>query len=96
MPSLASIETVKAVWKLFQTLAGQRQTDQSPPEAGHEVDDFRGRLFGRDHEVAFVFPVFVVGDDDQAAGTDGFESLLHAPGPTAVFGHSFDPMVCGI
>ena len=34
----------------------------------HEVDDFRSDLFPGDDEVAFVFPVLVVDDDQYPAG----------------------------
>ena len=37
---------------------------------GHEVDGFGGNLLGGHGEVALVFAVFVVDDDDHAAGTD--------------------------
>src|ERR1017187_1070854 len=50
-----------------------------PPMAaamgGHEVDDFGGDLFGRDGEVAFVFPVFIVHHHQNAAGADFIDSL---------------------
>ena len=82
-PSLASMETVKAVWNravFSETISGswsssirsvgQGQADQAPAVLGHEVDDVRGDLLGGDHEVALVLPVLVVDDDDQAARLD--------------------------
>src|SRR5688572_31788223 len=38
--------------------------------AGHEVDDLRRNLLGRAHEIAFVFPIFVVDDDNHAPVAD--------------------------
>ena len=56
--------------QLFAALARQRQADQSPRLARHEVDVFGPHFFGGHDEVAFVLAVFVVDDDDHAAGAD--------------------------
>ncbi len=51
-------------------LFGQGQADEAATEARHEVDGFGGDELGGQGEVAFVFAVFVVDDDDHAAGAD--------------------------
>ena len=49
----------------IQPLPLHRQADQTPRLGGHEVDLLRGgELGGADH-IAFVFPVFIVDDDDR-------------------------------
>ena len=80
-PSAASIETVKAVPILvavarhhgrqaqaLAALAGERQADQAAAEARHEVDGFGRDVVGGQHQVAFVLAVFLVDQDDHAAG----------------------------
>ena len=74
----ASIETVKAVpnvavfstacWRqlqFFDALGSQCQANQSAGMSGHEIDGLRGHLFCGNDEIAFVFPVFVVDQDDE-------------------------------
>ena len=48
--------------------ARQRQADQATAEAGHEVDGFGRHVVGGEHQVAFVFAVFLVNQNDHAAG----------------------------
>ena len=43
------------------------------PFPRHEVDDLGRDLLGRAHEIAFVFPIFVIDDDDHAAVADVFD-----------------------
>ena len=45
-------------------LRRQGQADEPPPEAGHEIDGLGRDLLRRHGEVAFVFPVLVVHQDD--------------------------------
>ena len=57
---------------------------------GHEVDVFR-RDMGRSHEeIALVFPVFVVHDDNDFTASDGLDGLgnrvEHAHGAKVVEG----------
>ncbi len=54
---------------------GQRETDQAPAKGGHEVDDFSSYLFGGNGEVAFVFAIFIVDDDQHAPGARFFNRL---------------------
>jgi hypothetical protein len=49
-------------------LAGQGQADQAAAEAGHEVDGLGRDVVGRQDQVALVFAVFLVDQDDHAAG----------------------------
>jgi len=41
-----------------------RHAELSPTMSHHEIDDFRGDRLGRTDEIAFVFPVLGVHDDD--------------------------------
>ena len=81
MPSLASMETVKAVVCRDCVRPGHRvemraaptrsgvsgKADQAAAEARHEIDRVRGRHLRRDDEVAFVFAVLVVHEDEHPA-----------------------------
>jgi hypothetical protein len=48
---------------------GECQTDQTPAETGHEVDRLGRHEIGREHQVAFVFAVFLVDQNDHPAGS---------------------------
>ena len=88
VPSRASIDSQNAVPKFevftrrhqrqaqrVAALRRQRQADQAAAVRGHEVDDFRRDLFRRDGQVAFVFAVFIVHHDQDAAGADFVDGL---------------------
>ncbi len=88
-PSFASIGTVNAVsngvvflphhqrnLELVEPLAGHRHADQAAAVRGHEVDDLRRHLLGRDRQVAFVLAILVVDDDDHLAAADGVDGVL--------------------
>ena len=49
-------------------LARQRQADQAAAEARHEVDRLGRDVVGGEHQVALVLAVFLVDQDDHAAG----------------------------
>ena len=51
--------------ELFRPLVCDRHADEAAAVGRHEVDCFRGRLFRRHDEVAFVLAIRVVGYDDQ-------------------------------
>ena len=53
--------------EIVETLSGHRQADQAATVRRHEVDGFGRDLLGCDHQVAFVFAVFVIDDDDYPA-----------------------------
>ena len=85
-PSRASMVSVKAVPKrevlswvmgaeaeVVGALLGEGEADEAAAVAGHEVDGFGGDELGGEREVAFVFAVFVVDDDNHAAGLNLFE-----------------------
>ena len=57
-------------WQLeqFAAFAGQGQANQAPAKAGHEVDGLRRDVVGGEHQVAFVFTVFFVHQDDDFSG----------------------------
>ena len=62
--------------ELVAALFGERQADQAAAVLGHEVDGFGGDFFGGHGEVAFVFAVFVVDEDDHAALADFFDGFF--------------------
>ena len=79
-PSAASMDTVNAVpcgeplrvrhrrqVQALAHLARHRQADQAARVARHEVDRLGRDEFGREDQVAFVFAVFLVDEDDHAA-----------------------------
>jgi hypothetical protein len=84
IPSRASIETVKAVWKgdsffeaeLVAAVAGERQADQPAPVRGHEVDRVRSDELGGHREVALVLAVLGIADHDHLAVADVLDGLL--------------------
>ena len=51
----------------FAAFARQRQADQTSAKFGHEVDGFGRDVVGGEDEVAFVFAVFFIDQDDHAA-----------------------------
>ena len=53
--------------EMFDTPALQREADQAATVFGHEVDRLGGRHLGRDHQVALVFAVLVVDQDEHPA-----------------------------
>src|ERR1035438_5411837 len=59
--------------QVIEALFGHRQTDQAASVASHEVDRFRSNFFGGQSEVAFVFAIFVVDDDNHYPGADLFD-----------------------
>ena len=56
--------------QIIRALLGQRHANQSPPMLGHEIDRFRRHKLGGQGQVAFVFTVFVIDNNDHAAGTN--------------------------
>ena len=52
----------------FAAFARQSQADQAARVTRHEVDRFRRDVLGGKHEVALVLAVFLVDEDDHAAG----------------------------
>jgi len=75
-PRLASMETVKAVLKAdvlsetingscsCRTLSSVRESRSDPPVLRHEINGLGRRLFGGDAQVPFIFPIFVIHEDD--------------------------------
>src|SRR5581483_7744666 len=54
-------------------LFGEGEADESAALASHEGDGLGSDVLGGKHEVALVLAVFVVDDDNHAAGFDFFE-----------------------
>ena len=62
-----------ALWSEIESLAGlliDRDTEITGADASEEVDEFRRDEFGRHHEIAFVLPILVVDENDDAAGLE--------------------------
>ena len=53
-------------------LGQNRHAELTPPVGNHEIDYLRGHFFGRADEIALVFAVFGVNDDDYSTRSDGF------------------------
>ena len=74
----AVVPAHQAEAQLLDALAGQRQADQAAGVAGHEVDRIRrGELRG-DDQVALVFPVLVVDQDEHPAVARFLDQFLDA------------------
>ena len=58
------------MFEMLEAFLGHGQADQAASKLGHEVDGFGRDFFGGEGKVAFVLAVFVVDDDDHAAGAD--------------------------
>ena len=56
--------------QLRDALLGQRQADEAPPLARHEVDRLGRHQVGGHHQVALVLAILVVDEDQHAAGAD--------------------------
>jgi hypothetical protein len=59
--------------EVIEALFGHGEADQAASVLGHEVDGFGRDLLGGERDVAFVLAVFIVDDDDHAAGADFFD-----------------------
>ena len=57
-------------------LARERQADQPAAELRHEVDRLGRDMVGGEHQVAFVLAVFLVDEDDHAAGAPCSATML--------------------
>ena len=55
---------------------GQGQTDQATRVLDHEIDRFGRDVLGGDDDVAFVFAIFLVDQDDHLAGTNVGDDVL--------------------
>jgi hypothetical protein len=62
--------------ELVDSLGRHRQANQAAPVFGHEVDGFRRCQLGGHAEVALVFALLVIHQDDHAAAANLFERFL--------------------
>ena len=63
---------------------GERDADETAPVCRHEVDRFGGDELGGHAEVAFVFTVFVVDENDHLARADVGDRVVDALGELGV------------
>ena len=63
-------------FELCAALFGKRGTQHTATVLEHEIDDFGRHLLGCYDEVAFVFTVRVIGDDDDMAGLQFFQCFF--------------------
>ena len=68
-------------------LLGEREANQPAAKLRHEVDGFGRHFFRRHREVAFVFAVFVVHQDDHAALANFFDGFFDAGERRFALGH---------
>ena len=61
----------------FRALRGNREADQTTPEAGHEIDGVRRRHLRRNNEIAFVFALLGVHQNEHAALARIFQDLVY-------------------
>ena len=73
--------------ELVAAVFGEGQADQAAGVLSHEVDGFGGDFFGGHGEVAFVFAVFVVDEDDHAPLADFFNGFFDGGEFRCRFGH---------
>ena len=69
--------------ELLAALFRERQADEAAAVFGHEVDRLGGDAFGREHEIALVFPRFVVDEDHHVALADLVDDGLDGADPFA-------------
>ena len=87
--------------KLVAALFGERHADQAAAVLGHEVDGVGSDFFGGHGEVAFVFAVLVVHQDDHAALANFFDGFFDGGEMGGVFSHklfvlSFPQMIAPV
>ncbi len=64
--------------QLIAALFGEGKANEAAAVLGHEVDGVRGDFFGGHGEVAFVFAVLVVNEDDHAALPNFFDGFFNS------------------
>ena len=60
----------------LQPRLGRRHANQSAPVLRHEIDRIGRHLLRRHDQIAFIFAVGVVGDDDHPPLTNVFQAFL--------------------
>ena len=67
------------IWPQVERVAallGKREADEAAAEFGHEVDGFGRDVVGGHGQIAFVFAVFVVDEDDHASLAHFFDGFF--------------------
>src|SRR6266446_1623748 len=73
--------------QLIAALFGEWKADQAATVLSHEVDGVRGDFLGCHGEIAFVFAVLVVNEDDHAALANFFDGFFDGGEMGVVFSH---------
>jgi len=63
--------------QLVAAILGERQANQSSRILGHEVDGFRRNLLRRHRQVAFVFAVLIIDQDNHVPLSNILHRLFH-------------------
>ena len=61
--------------KVVTALLNQWCANEASSVCGHEVDHFWGRVTGCDQEVALIFTVLIVNDNNHFSSSNGFNCL---------------------
>jgi len=62
--------------QIIHPIRCHRQTNQSASMGCHEIDRIRGRHLRRDHQIAFVFAIFMIDQNEHFAVTCGIQNIL--------------------
>ena len=63
--------------QLVEPFSLHGNADQSPGIFGHEIDGFRSRPGSGNHQVSFIFPVFIIDHDNHPAFPDVFHRFFN-------------------
>ena len=63
--------------KLTGTRLGDRQANQATRVRNHEIDGFRRDMLGGEHQIAFVFPIFFIDQNNHAPGAHLGDDFLN-------------------
>jgi len=73
--------------EFLAALFGEREADQAAPIFGHEIDGLRCDFFRRHGQIAFVFAVFIVNEDNHPPLADLLDRLFDACKWSSTFSH---------
>jgi len=73
--------------ELIAALLGERKANQAAAMLGHEIDSVGRDFFGGHGEVAFVFAVLIVNEDDHVSLADIFDGFFDGGEHFRFFSH---------